>query len=217
MPRRLRIIRSKGQPAKMEMTQTPYDPPVAQATPVMGGAGPPAQAFPAGTLHKEGCGPLRCIHVTVLVFGVINTILAFFSIFSANWGGLAIGLIMGSLGIAGGSMMNACGCCTDPVYGTCDACSGDSGCSCGTKCVAIVHVVNIVVHIVCIILLIVLMVQIGDICNVTGDSRCGGLGQAFVAILGTFCGWYVISLIVCAVALFFALKVTANQPGFSNI
>ena len=201
----------------MEMTQTPYDPPVAQATPVMGGAGPPAQAFPAGTLHKEGCGPLRCIHVTVLVFGVINTILAFFSIFSANWGGLAIGLIMGSLGIAGGSMMNACGCCTDPVYGTCDACSGDSGCSCGTKCVAIVHVVNIVVHIVCIILLIVLMVQIGDICNVTGDSRCGGLGQAFVAILGAFCGWYVISLIVCAVALFFALKVTANQPGFSNI
>ena len=77
----------------MEMTQTPYDPPVAQATPVMGGAGPPAQAFPAGTLHKEGCGPLRCI----------------------------------------------------------------------------------------------------------------------------LCGWYVISLIVCAVALFFALKVTANQPGFSNI
>merc|ERR1712216_872317 len=73
----------------------------------------------------------------------------------ANWGGLAIGLIMGSLGIAGGSMMNACGCCTDPVYGTCDACSGDSGCSCGTKCVAIVHVVNIVVHIVCIILRLV--------------------------------------------------------------
>ena len=114
-------------------------------------------------------------------------------------------------------MMNACGCCSDPVYGTCDTCSGNSGCSCGTKCVAIVHVVNVVWHIGTIIWIIVFMVQIGDACNVTGESRCGGIGEAIVAILGAICGWYVISLIVCAVALFFALNVTANQPGFSNI
>ena len=201
----------------MEMTQTPGAPPVAQATPVMGGAGPPAQAFPAGTVHKEGCGPVRCIHVTLLVFAVINTILAFVSILFGQYIALAFGLVMGALGIAGGSMMNACGCCSDPVYGTCEACSGDSGCSCGTKCIAIVHAVNSVVHIVQIILIILFMVAIGNACQVTGDSRCGGLGQAVVGILGAFCGWYVISLIICVVALFYALSLPAAQPGFSNI
>ena len=90
--------------------------PVAQATPAL------AQVVPAGGLQtglkvREGCGPFRCIHITVMIFGIINIILGILSIFSANWVGLFMNLAIGSLGIAAGAMANPCGCCSEPVPG----------------------------------------------------------------------------------------------------
>ena len=190
----------------MEMT-----PPVAQATPVALGAPVMAQPAPVGGAQpafevRTGCGPLRCMHITVMVFGIINLVLGILSIFTANWIGLLMGLAMGALGITAASLMNPCGCCTDPVPGTCECCN-----PAGTKCIAAVNIVNCVVHIVQMILIIVLMVMIGEACDVTSkDNQCLGFGQAIVAVLGAFLGWYTISLIICVVAAVYAFKATGG-------
>ena len=190
----------------MEMT-----PPVAQATPVALGAPVMAQPAPVGGAQpafevRAGCGPLRGIHITVMVFGIINLVLGILSIFTANWIGLLMGLAMGALGITAASLMNPCGCCTDPVPGTCECCN-----PAGTKCIAAVNIVNCVVHIVQMILIIVLMVMIGEACDVTSkDNQCLGFGRAIVAILGAFLGWYTISLIICVVAAVYAFKATGG-------
>ena len=170
---------------------------MAQPAPV-GGAQP---AFEV----RAGCGPLRGIHITVMVFGINNLVLGILSIFSANWIGFVMGLAMGALGITAASLMNPCGCCTDPVPGTCECCN-----PAGTKCIAAVNIVNCVVHIVHMILIIVFMVAIGEACDVTGDNRCLGLGQDIVIILGAFLGWYTISLIICVVAAVYAFKATGG-------
>ena len=149
------------------------------------------------------------MHITVMVFGIINLVLGILSIFAANWIGFFMGLAMGALGITAASLMNPCRCCTqdhDPVPGTCECCN-----PAGTKCIAAVNIVNCVVHIVQMILIIVLMVMIGEACDVTSnDNQCLGFGQAIVAVLGAFLGWYTISLIICVVAAVYAFKATGG-------
>ena len=191
----------------MEMT-----PPVAQATPVALGAPVMAQPAPVGGAQpafevRTGCGPLRCMHITVMVFGIINLVLGMLSIFSANWIGFFMGLAMGALGITAASLMNPCRCCTqdhDPVPGTCECCN-----PAGTKCIAAVNIVNCVVHIVNIILINVLMAAIGEECDVT-NNQCHGFGEAIFVILGAFLAWYAISLIICVVAAVYACKATGG-------
>ena len=178
--------------------------PVAQATPAL------VQTAPAGGLQtglkvQEGCGPFRCIHITVMIFGIINVILGILSLFSENVVGLVMFLVMGSLGIAAGAMANPCGCCSDPVPGTCHCCN-----PAGTKCIAAVSITNSVFHVVIMIFIIVSMVVIGEGCDVTGNNRCLGIGGAIVAILGAFLAWFVVSLIICVVAAVYAFKATGS-------
>jgi hypothetical protein len=79
-----------------------------------GGAGGGGCGGGGGQAKCEGCGPFRCTHITVMIFGIINIILGISSISEANWVGLFMNLAMGSLGIAAGAMANPCGCCSDP-------------------------------------------------------------------------------------------------------
>ena len=156
-------------------------PPVAQATPVALGTPVLAQAAPVAGVQtafgqevRSGCGPLRCIHITVMIFGIINLFVGLMSMVSDSWFGLIMGLAMGALGITAGSMMNAmtpCGCCSDPVPGTCQCCN-----PAGTKCIAGVNIANCVLHIVNIILIIIIVVAVGEGCDLTSDNRCGGRG-----------------------------------------
>ena len=160
---------------------------------------PVAQTVPVVVLaNREGCAGLRCTHITITVFGFINLIVGILSIISGNLVAFILDLTMGILGIVAGLLMNPCGCCTDPVSGSC---AGGKN----TKCIAIISIVNSVIHLVVIILTILLMTAIGDACDI-GRGGCGGFGGAIVAILGAITGWYFVSLIVCIMAAVTAWK-----------
>jgi hypothetical protein len=167
---------------------------------------PVAQTVPVVVLaNREGCAGLRCTHITITVFGFINMIVGILSILSGDLAVLILNLAMGMLGIVAGLLMNPCGCCTDPVSGSC-------ACGKNTKCIAIISMINSVIHVVVIIVIILFMAMIGEACDIDydydydydGSGGCGG--GAVVAILGAITGWYFFSLIVCIMAAVTAWK-----------
>jgi len=173
--------------------------PVATAVPAGAQMVPVAQTVPVVVLaNREGCAGLRCTHITITVFGFINLSVGILSILGGNLVGLILDLTIGILGIVPGLLMNPCGCCTDPVSGSC-------ACGKNTKCIAIISMVNSAIHLVVIILTIILMAEIGAACDIDSGG-CGGFGGAFVAILGAITGWYFVSLIVCIMAAVTAWK-----------
>ena len=78
----------------------------------------------------------RCIHVTLMVFGIINVVRAILGIVTAP---IVLYVAMGILGITAGAMMNPCGYCSDPH-------AGDCAFGLNTKCIAIVSMVNSLFH-----------------------------------------------------------------------
>ena len=136
----------------------------------------------------RGCGALRCIHDTLLIFGVINLIVGIICALTANIAGLVFGLLTGILGIVSGAMMNPCGCCPDP---------GSPG---TVKTISILSMVNIVLHLAEMGFTAYYMAWVSTECGKLNGS-CGSLGD----VLAIF-AWYFTSFVICVGAAFTAWK-----------
>ena len=143
--------------------------------------------------NRDGCGALRCIHSTLLIFGVINLIVGIICVLTANITGLVFGLLTGILGIVSGAMMSPCGCCSDP---------GSPG---TVKTISILSMVNIVLHLAEMGFTAYYMAWVSTECGKYNGS-CGSLGDAIIGVLAAIFAWYFTSFAICVGAAFTAWK-----------
>ena len=151
---------------------------------------------------------LRCLHITLIVFGCIHVVVGIINLLDDNIVGLVFALTTGVLGIVAGAMVNPCGCCSDPAGGT-------------FKSAAILSVINSVIHAAEMGFTIWVIVEFIKLCKANQDpyGGCGALGVApavAVGILVAILMWIFISFAICAagavVAWREASKMSADKP-----
>jgi hypothetical protein len=156
--------------------------------------------------NRDGCATLRCIHITLLIFGVFNLILAILNFLTSNIMGLIFGLLTGILGIVPGAMMNTCGCCSDPgLPGT-------------VKCISIMSIINSVLHVIemgwhAYWTAIIIRSQCYS-CSPDGFIGC--FCGLVIAILTAFIIWYFVSFVICVVAAVNAWKAWKETSKMSS-
>ena len=132
---------------------------------------------------------LRCLHITMIIFGCIQVSFILLSIALASGSSTGIfGLFLvvtGILGIVAGAMINPCGFCSDPGPGT-------------VKCIAIISYINSVLHAVVIVLLMIVLVMILMSSDDRDDDRADDIRG--LVIIGSVILWYFINFIICAAA-----------------
>jgi len=74
-------------------------------------------------------GNLRCLYIAMIVFKCIYMVAGIINLMALNIVGFVFALATGILGIVAITMVNPCGCCSDPASGT-------------FKCVAIMSIIN---------------------------------------------------------------------------
>ena len=124
---------------------------------------------------------LRCLHITLFVFGCIHVIIGIFNVQYLNIVGILFGFVAGILGIASGSVIHPCVLCPAPASGI-------------VKWAAIMSIINSVLHVAAIGFTIWVTAVIS-----TAIDR-GAFGDAVIEFYVSMIIWYFISLVICATA-----------------